>query len=66
VACALHFPVAAAELAARVRANLERQVERELADIVVVRTRADLAAAGPFPPYVGELLDAFAAGRFTP
>jgi 8-oxo-dGTP pyrophosphatase MutT (NUDIX family) len=66
VARALHFPVAAAELATRVRANLERQVERELADIVVVRTRADLAAAGPFPPYVGELLDAFAAGRFTP
>ncbi|HVX74232.1 MAG TPA: NUDIX hydrolase [Devosia sp.] len=66
VARALHFPVASAELAARVRANLERQVERELADIVVVRTRADLAAAGPFPPYVGELLDAFAAGRFTP
>ncbi|MBN9303941.1 MAG: hypothetical protein BGO82_16325 [Devosia sp. 67-54] len=66
VARALHFPLPAAELAARVRANLAAQLERELADIVVVRTTADLAAAGPFPPYVGEIVDAVAASRFGP
>ena len=38
--------------------------ERELDDVVAVRTRRELEAAGPYPPYVGELIDAFAAGRF--
>jgi len=64
VARGLHFVQTIDALQAEVRANLEVQSERELADVVAVRTRADLEAAGPFPPYVSELMDAFAAGRF--
>ena len=54
----------ASALTARVRRNLEMQRERELDDVVAVRTRRELEAAGPYPPYVGELIDAFAAGWF--
>jgi len=64
VARGLHFGSDLAALQAEVRMNLDPQSERELADVVAVRTRADLEAAGPFPPYVGELMDAFAMGRF--
>ena len=64
VARGLHFDDEIEVLHKRVRANLDAQVERELADVVAVRTRADLEAAGQFPPYVGELMDAFAAGSF--
>lgn len=64
VARGLHFAASIDALQAEVRANLDAQSERELADVVAVRTRVDLEAVGPFPPYVGELMDAFAAGRF--
>ena len=64
VARGLHFTETSDELLVRVRANLETQTERELDDVVVVRTRGELEAAVPYPPYVGELIDAFAAGRF--
>ena len=64
VARGLHFAEPMHTLQAQVRANLEAQSERELADVVAVRTRADLEAAGLFPPYVGALIDAFTAGRF--
>ena len=66
VARGLYFAKGVEALQAEVRANLDAQSERELADVVAVRTRADLEAAGPFPPYVGELMDAFAKGRFEP
>ena len=66
VARGLRFDEPMESLQARIRANLDAQSERELADIVAVRTRADLEAAGPFPPYVGELMDAFAQGSFGP
>lgn len=66
VARGLHFDEGIDSLRERVRANLNAQVERELADVIAVRTRADLEAAGKFPPYVGELMDAFAQGRFGP
>jgi len=64
VARGLHFSEDTDTLLGRVRANLEAQSERELADVVAVRTRRELEAAGEFPPYVGELMDAFEAGRF--
>lgn len=66
VARGLHFAETVEILQARVRATLDAQTERELADVVAVRTRGELEAAGNFPPYVGELMDAFAAGRFEP
>ncbi len=61
-----HFAEDAAALTARVRGNLERQEHRELADVVAIRTRDDLMAAGPYPPYAEELVDAFVAGTLTP
>jgi len=66
VARGLHFAETMGVLQARVRANLEAQQERELADVVAVRTRSELEAAGKFPPYVAELMDAFAGGHFNP
>lgn len=64
VARGLHFAEPMEALQSRVRENLDAQIERELDDVIAVRTRADLEAAGPFPSYVGELMDAFAQGRF--
>lgn len=66
VARGLHFAEPMKSLQARVRGNLDAQTERELADVIAVQTRAELEAAGRFPPYVGELIDAFAQGSFEP
>ena len=66
VARGLHFSENSDALLRRVRANLEAQSEQELADVIAVRTRSELETAGKFPPYVGELMEAFAAGRFEP
>lgn len=65
VARGLHFAETSDALVQRIRTNLAAQTERELDDVVPVRTRAELEAAGRFPPYVGELMDAFAAGAFA-
>jgi 8-oxo-dGTP pyrophosphatase MutT (NUDIX family) len=64
VARGFHFPQDAAELLSYIRANLEVQSERELADVVAARSRRDVERAGSFPSYVGELMDAFEEGRF--
>ena len=64
IARGLRFDATAEELTARVRRNLAAQTERELEDVVTIRSRRELEAAGPFPPYVAELVDAFADGRF--
>ena len=60
-----HFADTAAQLQSRVRGNLARQTDRELADVVVIRTVADLEAAGPHPPYVRELVEAFSMGKLS-
>jgi hypothetical protein len=59
----LHFADDSAALTARIRANLDQQEHRELADVVAIRSRADAGAAGPMPHYARELVEAFAAGR---
>jgi hypothetical protein len=50
-------------LLARIRADLERQAHRELADAIAVRTFADVAAAGEVLPYVAKLAELLEAGR---
>jgi 8-oxo-dGTP pyrophosphatase MutT (NUDIX family) len=59
----LHFADDSAALTARIRANLDRQEHRELADVVAIRSPADAKAAGPMPPYAQQLAAAFIAGR---
>ena len=56
------FGETADALAARIRANLDRQEHRELADVVVIRSRADAAAAGAVP-YALAVAEGFFAGR---
>jgi hypothetical protein len=59
------FSESAEQLIARIRANLERQEHRELADVVAIRSGAEAAAAGPVPEYALAVADAFAAGRLV-
>lgn len=58
----LHFAEPAHKLVNRIRANLALQQHRELADVVIVRSRADAEAAGCVP-YAVALAEAFFAGR---
>ena len=58
-----HFAEDAATLAARVRANLAAQAHPELADVVTIRSVAELEAAGPHPSYARELVAAFEAAQ---
>jgi hypothetical protein len=57
------FSETAEGLLARIRADLQRQEHRELADAVAVRTLADVAAAGEVLPYVAKLVELLEAGR---
>ncbi|ODT67919.1 MAG: hypothetical protein ABS75_22335 [Pelagibacterium sp. SCN 63-23] len=50
-------------LVARIRANLDLQEERELADVVACRSVADARAAGDVPGYAAHLLEEISAGR---
>ncbi|WP_052715782.1 hypothetical protein [Devosia chinhatensis] len=59
------FPQDAESLVADIRANLEKQEERELADVVACRDVADAAAAGAVASYAAGLLDAISSGRVT-
>ena len=61
----LRFAEPAADLAARIRANLDRQEHRELADIVVLRSRADAERAGAVP-YAMAVAEAFFTGTLLP
>ncbi|WP_303993928.1 NUDIX hydrolase [Devosia ginsengisoli] len=49
-------------LVARIRANLDRQEHRELADIVAIRSHAEAEAAGAVP-YAVAVAEAYFAGR---
>jgi len=50
------FAEPADALAARIRGNLDAQEHRELDDVVVLRSVADLVAAGRHPPYAAEVV----------
>lgn len=52
-------------LVARIRANLDLQEERELADVVACRSVADARAAGEVPGYAAYLLEEISAGRLA-
>ncbi|UJW86693.1 hypothetical protein [Devosia sp. SL43] len=56
-----HFDETAERLVARVRANLETQEHRELADVVVVRSGAEAERVGAVP-YAVAVAEAFALG----
>lgn len=56
------FEQRAEELAARIRANLDRQEHRELADVVPVRSGAEATAAGRVPPFAEAIADLFQSG----
>ena len=49
------------QLVDRIRANLDQQDHRELADVVVVRSRADAERVGAVP-YAVAVAEAFASG----
>ena len=51
-------------LAARIRTNLDRQEHRELADVVVIRSRAEAEAAGAVP-YAMAIAEAFFADEIS-
>jgi hypothetical protein len=62
---AFHFGATADDLVAQIRANLEAQEHRELADAVALRRAADAAGRGQVMAYAAELLDAWQDGRIT-
>lgn len=49
-------------LVSRIRANLDRQEHRELADVVAVRSRQEAERAGAVP-YAAAVAEAFASGK---
>lgn len=57
-----HFDEPSERLVARIRANLDRQEHRELADVVAIRSRSDAERAGAVP-YAVAVAEAFAAGN---
>lgn len=62
---AFHFDATADELVTRIRANLDRQEHRELADVVALRRAADAEGRGQVMAYAAALLDAWLDGRIT-
>jgi 8-oxo-dGTP pyrophosphatase MutT (NUDIX family) len=56
------FPQSADRLAGSIRANLDRQEHRELADVVIIRSAAEAAAAGGVP-YAQVVADAYFGGQ---
>lgn len=58
-----HFDETADNLVARIRANLEVQDHRELADVVAIRSRSEAEQAGAVP-YAVAVAEAFANGMF--
>ncbi len=63
IARIFRFAQTADELTTMIRANLDAQLERELADVVACRSAADGRAAGDLASYAAYLLDAIEAGR---
>lgn len=62
---AFHFDASAEELVARVRANLDRQEHRELADVVALKRASDAAGRGQVMAYTAELLDVWQDGKIS-
>ncbi|GLQ54604.1 NUDIX hydrolase [Devosia nitrariae] len=56
------FKQSAEELVGRIRADLDQQEHRELADVVAVRSGAEVAAAGSAPPFAEAIADMFQSG----
>lgn len=62
---AFHFDASADELVARIRANLDLQEHRELADVVALRRASDAAGRGQVMAYVAALLDVWQDGKIS-
>jgi hypothetical protein len=62
---AFHFNASADELLAEIRANLERQEHRELADVVAIKRASDAAGRGQVMTYASELLDVWQDGKIS-
>jgi len=62
---AFHFDASADALLAKIRADLERQEHRELADVVAIRRASDVAGRGQVMTYTAELLDAWQDGKIS-
>ena len=62
---AFQFDLTAEQLIAMVRANLEGQEHRELADVVACWSVEDGRRAGALADYAAEVLDAVSAGRLV-
>ena len=62
---AFHFDASADELLAKIRADLERQEHRELADVVAIKRASDAAGRGQVMAYTAELLDAWQDGKIS-
>ncbi len=65
IARVFRFAQTADELLAEIRANLDAQEERELADVVACRSADDGRAAGDLASYCAALLDEISAGRLV-
>jgi 8-oxo-dGTP pyrophosphatase MutT (NUDIX family) len=65
VGTAFHFDATADELLRAIRANLDLQEHRELADVVALRTSADAEGKGRLMAYAAALVDACHAGTVT-
>lgn len=62
---AFHFDATADELLAEIRANLDTQEHRELADVIALRRASDGAGRGKVMAYAVELLDAWQDGKIS-
>ncbi|WP_449395337.1 hypothetical protein [Devosia riboflavina] len=62
---AFHFDASAEELLAKIRADLERQEHRELADVVAIKRASDAAGRGQVMAYTAELLDVWQDGKIS-
>ncbi len=65
VSQAFHFDATAEELLAEIRANLDAQEHRELADVVALRRASDGAGSGTVMAYAAALLDAWQDGKIS-
>jgi hypothetical protein len=62
---AFHFDASADELVTRIRANLDQQEHRELADVVALKRASDATGRGHVMAYTAELLDVWQDGKIS-
>lgn len=62
---AFHFDASADALLTQIRANLDRQEHRELADVVALKRAADAAGRGQVMAYTAALLDLWQDGKIS-